>query len=158
MRLLTFCVPCRYGFVTPCNPNDWFMLSAGKSPADVRAMAVDRARLEPLARAALKGDALAYLPAALASMPLQPPEEGQQSSLAEQASRAAVLHAALGEELATFATSLEDDEALLAAGGLGVRLDAAVRSRRERKRLIKAAQDAVGLYAAASARVAAGAA
>jgi hypothetical protein len=61
-------------------------------------------------------------------------------------------------ELASFPTSLEEDEALLASRSLGVRLEAAVLFRRERKQLIKAATDAMALYAAASARVAAKAA
>jgi hypothetical protein len=70
----------------------------------------------------------------------------------------ALLLPSLVTELATFPTSLEEDEALLQAGGMDVRLEAAVLFRRERKRLIKAAADASALYAAASARVAAKAA
>lgn len=144
----------KYGFVTPRNPNDWWMFGT-KNPAQVRDMALDRARLEPLVRAAAKADSLVlgYLPAVLGSLPAQPPEEAQRSTLADQAARAAALHAALIEEQATFATSLEEDEALLARGGLGVRLEAAVLFRRERKRLLKAAADAVQLYATAASRV-----
>ena len=82
--------------MTPANPNDWFMLGS-KNPAQMRAMAVDRARLEPLVRAALKDRAAtAYLPALWGSLPLQPPEEGAGSTLADQATRAAALQAALG--------------------------------------------------------------
>lgn len=149
----------KYGFVTPRNPNDWFMFST-KNPAQVRDMAVDRARLEPLVRAAAKPDSLVlgYLPAVLGSLPAQPPEEAQRSTLAEQAARAAALHAALLQEQAAFTTSLEEDDALLARGGLSVRLEAAVLFRRERKRLFKAAADAVNIYATAASRVVAKAA
>jgi hypothetical protein len=149
----------KYGFVTPRNPNDWFMFSS-RNPAQVRDMALDRGRLEPLVRAAAKADSLllGYLPAVLGSLPAQPPDEAQRSTLAEQAARAAALHTALMEEQATFSTSLEEDEALLARGGLGVRLEAAVLFRRERKRLIKAAADVVQLYGKAASRVVAKAA
>lgn len=58
-------------------------------------------------------------------------------------------------ELDAFPTSLQEDDALLQAGNLSVRLEAAVLYRRERKCLIKAAADIVSLYAAATARVAA---
>ncbi len=47
---------------------------------------------------------------------------------------------------------------MLEARNLHVRLEAAVLFRHERKRLVKAAAEAVGIYAAASARVAAKAA
>jgi hypothetical protein len=145
--------------VTPQNANDWFMLGS-KNPAEMRDMAVDRGRLEPLVAAAIKppSPTAGYLPAVFGSLPLQPPEEGQSSSVSDQAARAAKLHMALASELASFPTSLEEDEALLASRSLGVRLEAAVLFRRERKQLIKAAADALALYAAASARVAAKAA
>jgi hypothetical protein len=82
--------------VTPQNPNDWFMLS-NKNPQQMRDMAVDRARIEPLVRAAMRAPAAAgYLPAVFGSLPLQPAEAGQQSSLAEQAARAATLSETLG--------------------------------------------------------------
>ena len=144
----------KYGFVTPRNPNDWFMFSS-RNPAQVRDMALDRARLEPLVRAAAKADSLVpgYLPALLASLPAMPGEEAQRSTLADQAARAAALHAALLEEQAVFVTSLEEDEALLARGGLGMRLEAAVLFRRERKRLLRAAAEAVQLYAFMASRV-----
>ena len=63
-----------------------------------------------------------------------------------------------GDELALFATTLAEDEAMLRAGGLSVRLEAAVLFRAERKRLLHAARDAVAIYATATARVAAKAA
>jgi hypothetical protein len=83
--------------VTPQNVNDWFMLGS-KNPAEMRDMAVDRGRLEPLVSAAIKppSPAAGYLPAVFGSLPLQPLEEGQSSSLSDQAARAAKLHMALG--------------------------------------------------------------
>jgi len=147
----------KYGFVTSKNASDWFLLSR-LSPPELRALSLDQARLEPLARAALvkcQADQ-ARLAAVLGSLPLQASDDGPASDVAEQAERAARLHAVLRAELESFPTSLaQDEETLMDASQLGVRLEAAVRYRAERKRLLHAAADAVGLYAGACSRVAA---
>ena len=153
----------KYGFSTRSNRTDWFLLGA-LDPMGRRACSVDPARLGAVAAAAIKDEHVRT--AVLASLPMQSPEDGAASSVADQAQRAQALREALTVELAAFRSTLADDEALLrdissmppmndADAGCVVRLEAAVLYRMERKRIITAALSAVGVYAAAVSKVAA---
>ena len=153
----------KYGFSTRSNRTDWFLLGA-LDPTGRRACSVDPARLGAVAAAAIKDEHVRT--AVLASLPMQSPEDGAASSVADQAQRAQALREALTVELAAFPSTLADDEALLrdissmppmddADAGCVVRLEAAVLYRMERKRIITAALSAVGVYAAAVSKVAA---
>jgi hypothetical protein len=152
----------KYGFSTRSNRTDWFLLGA-LDPMGRRACSVDPARFGAVATAAIRDEHVRT--ACLASLPMQSPEDGAASTVADQAQRAQALREALTVELSSFPSTLADDEALLrdissmpplddADAGCVVRLEAAVLYRMERKRIISAALSAVGVYAAAVSKVA----
>jgi Rubisco LSMT substrate-binding len=154
----------KYGFCTPRNRNDWFMLGS-LDPGATRAAALDHARFGPVSAAVIADDGLRH--AVLSSIPAQTPADGAASSVLDQASRAQSLRDALAAELAHYPTTVAQDEEQLRAlessstapegadAGRVMRLQAALRYRMERKRLIAQAMACVSVYANAVAKVAA---